>query len=63
MDITRCACCRKVIKFPEAQVESQLYCRSYQFILCESCGENEEKAIEEKGTNDIPELLNTYLRR
>jgi hypothetical protein len=62
-DITGCACCRKVIKFPEAEVESQLYCPKYQFILCEACGEIEDKAIDEKGSNDIPELLNTYLYR
>ena len=56
-----CACCEA--DCTTNQWVSGLYNpNDRDIILCEYCGEQEEKAIEHKGTNDIPELLATYRR-
>ena len=39
-----------------------LYGSNHQQWLCNRCSEHERQQEEEKGTNDIPELLATYAK-
>lgn len=52
----RCAFCGCRLCGP--QHVSSLY--GSQHILCAECGDYEERAIEERGTNDLPGLLKAY---
>jgi hypothetical protein len=60
--VTRCCACGTTIRFPATEYESALY-SPVQYLLCEPCGEREEQEITRQGTNNIPELLNTYVQR
>lgn len=55
----KCSSCES--RFLEGELQ---YCSSIfgavGVILCRSCSDTEEHMIEEKGTNDIPELLLIY---
>lgn len=57
-----CACCKKEINYGEPDAESALYSPFEKFILCEPCFFDEDKEIEEKGRNDIPERLAKYAK-
>lgn len=54
----KCALCKCSIHHGELQWDSSLYGSNH--LLCESCGESEERAIQDPGTNDLPELLKQY---
>lgn len=66
-----CSCCRN--KFNSSPHEDMRLlprspkCHSSLFqsnhILCKMCSDNEEVAIQEAGTNDIPRLLKQYKRQ
>ncbi len=50
------------------QHPGEIYCHSQIYgsggvIICKRCGRDEDAAIEEKNTNDVPELLNLYRRK
>jgi hypothetical protein len=36
---------------------------AHEVELCIYCSRNEERIIEEAGTNDVPSLLNSYLKK
>lgn len=59
-----CARCRKQLSRGETTGESALYFPNSKkgFTLCEPCFFSEDKEIEEKGTNDIPDTLAKYYR-
>lgn len=57
----RCANCRQVLNFGDKQATSRLYGTHGAFSLCGECADREEKAIDNKGTNDVPELLVLYV--
>lgn len=57
----KCAKCRTKMQDNDCQWESSLYSPNYdEYMLCETCGQQEEDAIEKAGTNDLPELLASY---
>lgn len=60
-----CPGCGTDLDLEEVTYVSQLYNPSDEddFILCEHCGEAEEIAVDEGGTNDIPWLLRRYRER
>ena len=53
-----CAACRCMMG--NVQWVSSVYSPHKRYLLCESCGENEEVMIEQKGSNGIPELIWLY---
>lgn len=57
----RCANCRRVLMSGDKQSISRVYGTHGACSLCESCTEHEEKAIQAKNTNDVPELRLLYL--
>ena len=57
-DNLRCANCRAPIKPGETEHISSL--SGSKHVLCEDCGLEEEKQIDELGTNNIPSLLESY---
>ena len=60
---TICCACGHQIRFPEPEWESSLYSNGVKYLLCEPCGFTEEREINRAGTNNIPELLATYVQR
>jgi hypothetical protein len=60
-----CAGCGADLDLEEVTFVSQLYNPTDEddFILCEMCGEDEEDAVNEAGTNELPSLLERYRRR
>lgn len=65
----QCACCGTTFRPGELQCYSGLYTGAageygeHHILLCESCSEVEEEVVERHGTNDLPELLATYIHR
>lgn len=55
----RCACCGYYFGPSDTQHLSDLK-GSKNITLCEECHEKEEGAIEQYGTKDLSNLLNTY---
>lgn len=56
-----CPSCCKAIHSGECTGESGIY-KSYDVPdLCESCFLKEEAIIDERGTNDLPEILLSYV--
>jgi len=59
-----CANCRRSIEFARCTGDSSLYNpgQSRAIELCEPCFLEEEAAIDEAGTNNLPERLARYRR-
>jgi hypothetical protein len=55
-----CANCTKELKPEVVTGESSLYSPGEEFILCEECFLTEEMHIEVSGTNNHPDLVETY---
>ena len=55
-----CANCTKELKPDVPTGESSLYSPKEEFILCEECFLAEEMRIEVSGTNNHPDLVETY---
>jgi hypothetical protein len=53
-----CAACRGWMG--NVEWESSVYSPNRRFLLCEYCGQNEEAMIDQKGCNDLPELIKLY---
>lgn len=53
-----CARCKKNISDGETTGESQIYMSHH--ILCEPCFFDEEREIDEAGTNNLPDTLKSY---
>ena len=56
-----CARCCKSIRPDETTGESGLYSPSRSFTLCEPCFFAEDAEIEEKGTNNMPDVIASYV--
>lgn len=56
----RCANCRKTLLGEDRTSTSRVYGTHGACTLCESCTQRENKLIEEKGTNHVPELWTLY---
>lgn len=55
-----CANCLKYVKDEECQGESGLFSPTRAYMLCEPCFLEEDRLIDEQGTNDMPERLQKY---
>ncbi len=55
-----CAHCRSIFTPGEVETHSMLFGASDNNLLCVACACTEEVIIEEKGTNDVPNLLSYY---
>lgn len=55
-----CANCRKDLSTVDCTGESGIYSPNRPFELCEPCWNDEDKMIDETGTNDHPELIEKY---
>jgi len=58
----KCAFCDCAIPRGEVACSSSVY-GAHEVELCIYCSRNEERIIEEAGTNDVPSLLNSYLKK
>lgn len=56
----RCACCGQYFPPGATKHHSNLY-QADNKMLCGECSQEEESAIEQEGTNDLPELLARYV--
>ena len=57
-----CANCKNH-RLEDGSGESQIYSPHEAFTLCEECWLEEDRLIEEEGTNDLPERLAHYKRK
>lgn len=57
-----CARCRIRLRWEDCQGESGLYSPNRSFILCEPCFDEEDREIDVRGMNDLPERIEEYKR-
>lgn len=57
-----CPSCRGAISFNECTGESGIYRSGGIPDLCERCFIIEDAIIDERGTNDLPEILEAYIQ-
>ncbi len=55
-----CAWCKGHIWEGDTTGDSSLYSPDEHFLLCEPCWLAEDELIDERGTNEVPELIAIY---
>jgi hypothetical protein len=60
--MTMCARCRIKLRREDCQGESGVYSPNRAFTLCEPCFEEEDREIDMRGMNELPERIEEYKR-
>ncbi len=58
--MARCAKCLVDLRHADCTGESALFSPDREFELCEPCWIKEDALIDERGTNDLPEIVERY---